>query len=91
MTVGDISERMLRALVVQQIRAGKIDQQDILEAADELDAEGDEEAAHTMRCLIAHAAAPRTTEWLAEKRRRDIRERTAMLEKGPPDGGNSGQ
>ena len=51
MKSGDISERMFRALCIQLIRAGKMDADDIAAAADELDAEGDEDAAHTLRCF----------------------------------------
>lgn len=81
MAVGDISERMFRALCVQLIRAGKLDGDDIDAAADELSAQGDDDAANTLRCFTLYAAAPSQSEWIAEQRRKQMR---------PIDGGRKG-
>lgn len=69
----DISERMLRAFLIQMIKAEAVDPDDIAEAADQLDKDGDEEAAHAMRCIIVEAAAPSQEDWEAERRRRRFR------------------
>ena len=64
-----LAERMLRAFLSQMIRIEAVDPDDISEAADRLDREGDEEAAHAMRCLILQAAAPEQSDWNADRAR----------------------
>lgn len=64
-----LAERMLRALLTQMIRTEAVDVDDINAAADRLERDGDEEAAHAMRCLILQASAPDASEWAAERAR----------------------
>ena len=64
---------MLRAFIVRMIRVEAIDPDDIAAAADDLDAQGDAEAAHSLRCMILHASAQPASEFQAEQRRRQIR------------------
>lgn len=64
-----LAERMLRAFLTQMIRTEAVDPDDISEAADRLDREGDEEAAHALRCLILQAAAPEQSDWNADRAR----------------------
>ena len=64
-----LAERMLRAFLSQMIRIEAVDPDDISEAADRRDREGDEEAAHAMRCLILQAAAPEQSDWNADRAR----------------------
>lgn len=87
---GDIGERMFRALCVQLIRSGKLSPQDIEEASQELAAQGDEEAAHSLQCFTLHAAAPSMAEWHAELLAKKKRDYAAYLERQrKADGGNS--
>jgi len=60
---------MLKAFLVQMIRAEAVDPGDIAEAADALAKDGDEDAAHAMRCLILQAAAPEQSDWEADRAR----------------------
>lgn len=64
-----LAERMLRAFLTQMIRTEAVDPDDILDAADQLDRQGDEEAAHALRCLIVKAAAPEPSDWNADRAR----------------------
>lgn len=64
-----LAERMLRAFLSQMIRIEAVDPDDISEAADRLDREGDEEAAHALRCLILQAASPEQSDWNADRAR----------------------
>ena len=64
-----LAERMLRAFLLQMIRTEAVDPDDIAEAADCLAREGDEEAAHAMRCLILEASQPSQSDWEAERAR----------------------
>jgi len=64
-----LAERLLRAFLMQMMRAEAIDPDDIAEAADRLERDGDEEAAHAMRCLIIEAAAPDLSDWSADRAR----------------------
>lgn len=64
-----LAERMLRAFLTQMIRSEAVDPDDITDAADRLDREGDEEAAHALRCLIVEASAPDLSEWNADRAR----------------------
>jgi len=64
-----LAERMLRAFLTQMIRTEAVDPDDISEAADRLEREGDEEAAHALRCLILQASAPDASDWAAERAR----------------------
>ena len=64
-----LAERMLRAFLTQMIRTEAVDPDDILDAADRLDWQGDEEAAHAMRCLVVEAAAPEPSDWNADRAR----------------------
>ena len=73
MLVGDISERMFRALCIQLIRSGKLDGDDLIEASDELDAEGDADAAHALRCVIVEAMATPHSQREATERRSRMR------------------
>jgi hypothetical protein len=67
--MADISERMLGAFLIQMMRTGAVDETDIAEAAEALDAKGDEDAAHAMRCLILRANETPDSEWQAQQRR----------------------
>lgn len=67
--MADISERMLGAFLIQMMRTGAVDPDDIAEAAESLDAKGDEDAAHAMRCLILRAHETPHSDWEAERRR----------------------
>jgi hypothetical protein len=87
-TPGDLSERILRALVVQMLRSGAIDEDDVAKASEELEAQNDPEAADSLRCMIIRASAPTQSEWIAENRRKSIRERTAHIAK-QADGGKA--
>lgn len=71
--MADLSQRMLTAFLVQMIRAEAVDPDDIIEAADNLEKAGDEEAAHAMRCLILRANETPASEWEAEQRRNRFR------------------
>lgn len=71
--MADLSERMLTAFLIQMIKAEAVDPDDIAEAADALEAGGDEEAAHAMRCIILEAAAPSPSDWQAEQHRSRFR------------------
>lgn len=71
--MSDLSERMLRAFLIQMIRSEAVDPDDLIEAAEALDKEGDEEAAHAMRCIPLAAAAPDTSDWQADQRRARFR------------------
>ncbi|MBH0112711.1 hypothetical protein I5E68_07070 [Novosphingobium sp. YJ-S2-02] len=64
-----LAERMLRAFLIQMMRSEAIDPEDINAAADQLESDGDDEAAHQMRCLILDAAAPSMSEWTADRAR----------------------
>jgi hypothetical protein len=64
---------MLRALLVQLIRSDAIDSEDILEAADQLERDGDEDAAHALRCIPIAADAPSQSDWKAEQHRNRFR------------------
>ncbi len=64
-----LAERMLSAFLLQMIRAEAVDPDDIAEAADRLERDGDEEAAHAMRCLIVEAATPELSDWEADRAR----------------------
>lgn len=61
-----LAERMLRAFLTQMIRTEAVDADDILEAAERLDQDGDGEAAHALRCLIVQSAAPELSDWRAD-------------------------
>ncbi|WP_324699787.1 hypothetical protein [Novosphingobium sp. RL4] len=67
-----LAECMLRAFLTQMIRTEAVDPEDISEAADRLDREGDEEAAHALRCLIVQASAPELSDWNADRARARI-------------------
>lgn len=71
--MADLSERMLSAFLVQMIKAEAVDPDDIAEAADTLEGQGDEEAAHAMRCIILEAASPSPSDWQADQRRNRFR------------------
>jgi hypothetical protein len=64
-----LSDRMLRALLVQLLKTEALDPDDINVAADRLALAGDEEAAHAMRCLIVESMAPDPSDWEADRRR----------------------
>lgn len=64
-----LAERMLRAFLKQMIRTEAVDPDDISEAADRLARDGDDEAAHAMRCLIVEAATPELSDWNADRAR----------------------
>ncbi|WP_185999952.1 hypothetical protein ACLIMP_22240 [Novosphingobium aerophilum] len=64
-----LAERMLSAFLTQMIRTEAVDPEDISEAADRLDREGDEEAAHALRCLIVQASTPELSDWNADRAR----------------------
>lgn len=64
-----LAERMLAAFLTQMIRTEAVDPDDIAEAADKLGNDGDEEAAHALRCVILEAAAPDQSDWQADRAR----------------------
>ena len=64
-----LAERMLSAFLAQMIRADAVDPDDIAEAADRLDRDGDPDAAHAMRCIILQASAPEQSDWEADRAR----------------------
>jgi len=64
-----LAERMLRAFLAQMIRSEAVDPDDIREAADRLEGDGDGEAAHALRCIIVQAAAPDLSDWTADRAR----------------------
>lgn len=78
-----LAERMLRAVLVQLLKSGKIDESDLFEAADALEGDGDGEAAYQLRILPVEAAATPQSEWVAEQRRSTMRI--------VPNGGNDSQ
>lgn len=85
-----VTDPLLLALLEQLVRNGTLDADDITEMADRLEAAGDEahaHAAHLTRCALIQASAPSQSDWEADWRRRQIRERTAFLNR-KPDGGN---
>lgn len=86
---GDITERMFRALCVQLMRAGKLDRADVEAAVSELEAKGDDEAAHNLQCFTLHADAPSMTEWHAERQARRMIEQAQHRAK-KSDGGKAG-
>lgn len=67
--------------MVQLIRTGKMDIDDVFAAASSLDAAGDDEAARALNCLPLYAAARPQSEIDADWRRRQIVERTAFIAK----------
>lgn len=87
----DLTDRMFRALMTQLIRSGVVSPDDVTKAADDVAAAGDDEAAHGLRCLILKAEEQPTSEWLAQKRRRDIRERTIWAERQRANGADDGK
>jgi hypothetical protein len=64
-----LAERMLRAFLTQMIRSEAVDPDDIIEAADRLSRDGDEEAAHALKALVVEAAAPNLSDWNADRAR----------------------
>lgn len=86
MATGEISERMFRALCVQLIRAGKLDAKDITAAADELAAQGDDEAAHSLQCFVVHAEAQSMVDWHAERAAKRALERAQHAARKKPEG-----
>lgn len=60
---------MLTAFLIQMMKTGAVDPDDIAEAAESLDKQGDSEAAHLMRCTILRSKEPSQAEWEAERRR----------------------
>lgn len=64
-----LAERMLRAFLKQMIQVEAIDPNDIMEAAEALSRDGDEDAAHALKCIILEAAAPDRSDWEAERAR----------------------
>lgn len=64
-----LAERMLRAFLEQMIRTEAVDPDDIEAAAERLDKAGDEEAAHSLRCIALQAMAPEQSDWEADRRR----------------------
>lgn len=69
----DLPDRMIRALAIQMLRSGVLSPEDIVAASSDADAGGDPVLAHELKCLIAEAAAPSTTEWEADRRRARMR------------------
>lgn len=69
------------ALFVEMLRAGALDEDVVIGAADECEAAGDAMAAHELRCLIISAASTPATETAKKRRRAALR---------AIDGGNSG-
>lgn len=67
--------------MIQLIRAGKLDVDDVIEAASSLEASGDADAARALNCLPLYAAARPQSEIDADWRRRQIVERTAYIAK----------
>ena len=84
--IGDISERMLHALVVQLIAAGKIDADDVYAAADYLEKHGDDEGSRTLSAMPLYVGAQTPAEFEADYRRRQMIERTALINRKTDDG-----
>jgi len=57
-----MEETAIVALLTQMIRNGIVDEDTILDAADECEADGQPMAAHQLRCLIVEAGATPATE-----------------------------
>ncbi len=68
-----LSERMLRALLIQLLKSEAIDPDDIGDAAERLAKHGDDEAAHALRCVILESLAPEQSDWDADQRRSRFR------------------
>jgi len=66
---GPIVERMFAAFLTQMMETGAVDQDDIVAAADRLDAVGDGEAAHGLRHIVFEAISPSASERIAESAR----------------------
>jgi len=69
----NVSEAILRALVVQMIRSGKLSHADIVSASDELRREGDEDAAHNLAAYWVMSLAEPASHYEAEVRRGQFR------------------
>lgn len=77
----------IRQLLVELVRAQVVPAEMIERAAIEAEAEGKDQAAHELRCLILRANATRTSEWLKAKSDKRANERRSRLAK--IDGGKS--
>lgn len=69
----DVTADMFRALCIALFRAGKIDMDDIGEAADALASEGKDMAAHELRCIALRGSLAPEREQMAHHRRSQIR------------------
>lgn len=67
------AEAMASALTRAMIRKGLLNEADIAEAADELEATGENMAAHVMRCAAIEANAPAQSDWSADRARARFR------------------
>lgn len=68
-----MSEILARALIAHLVRRGDLDQIEIDEIAEGLDAAGEPDAAHLCRLAFVEALAPSQSEWEAERRRARMR------------------
>jgi hypothetical protein len=64
---------MASALTRAMIRKGLLEDSDIADAADELEAAGEQTAAHVMRCAAIEAKAPAQSDWNADRARKRFR------------------
>jgi len=68
-----LSERMLRAIIVQMVEAGTIPAELIADASEYASDKGDGDAAHALGCIFLETQAPSQSEWMAEQRRSQMR------------------
>jgi hypothetical protein len=69
----NVSEAILRALVVQMIRSGKLSHEDIGIAAEELRREGEDTAAQNLESFVIMSLAEPASHYEAEVRRGQFR------------------
>lgn len=64
---------MATALAKALLVKGVLSDDDIIEAADELERQGEATAAHVLRCAVVEASAPSVADWKAERARKRFR------------------
>jgi len=62
-----VPDILAHALTVRLLRNGTIDRDDVMAIADELEAQGETDAAHAARAAIIEAATPSMAEWRRSK------------------------
>ena len=66
---GDLTERMMRALLIEMIRSEAIPARDVEAAIVRLDKDGDKEASHALSCILMRSIFPDESEMTAQHRR----------------------